>query len=74
MESAIVGVPSELSEEEVLAVVIVKEGEELLPEELLDYCQSRMAHFAVPRYIRFIKELPRTFPKGLKNISSGRQE
>ena len=43
-----------------LAVVIVKEGEELLPEELLDYCQSRMAHFAVPRYIRFIQELPRT--------------
>ncbi len=60
LESAIVGVPSELSEEEVLAVVIVKEREELLPEELLDFCQSRMAHFAVPRYIRFTEELPRT--------------
>jgi len=60
LESAIVGVPSELSEEEVLAVVIVKEGEELVPEELLEFCQSRMAHFAVPRYIRFIQELPRT--------------
>lgn len=60
LESAIVGVPSELSEEEVLAVVIVKEGEELSPEELLNFCQSRMAHFAVPRYIRFTKELPRT--------------
>lgn len=59
-EAAVVGVPSELSEEEVLAVVIVKDGEELDPEELLDFCRSRMAHFAIPRYIRYVKELPRT--------------
>ncbi|MBM4761830.1 ATP-dependent acyl-CoA ligase [Bacillus sp. B15-48] len=59
-ESALVGVPSELSEEEVLAVVKLREGEELSPEELLDFCQPRMAYFAVPRYIRFVKEFPRT--------------
>jgi carnitine-CoA ligase len=59
-EAALVGVPSELSEEEVLAVLILREGEELKPEELLDFCQPRMAHFAVPRYIRFVKEFPRT--------------
>ena len=59
-EAAVVGVPSELSEEEVLAVVIVREGEEINPEELMDFCQSRMAHFAIPRYIRFVKELPKT--------------
>ena len=58
-ESAVIGVPSELSEEEVLAVVIVKEGEELKPEELLDFCQDRMAYFAVPRFIRFVEELPK---------------
>src|SRR5690606_27869248 len=59
-ESALIGVSSELSEEEVLVVVVVKDGEELLPEELLEYCQTRMAYFAVPRYVRFIKELPKT--------------
>ncbi|MDT8860254.1 ATP-dependent acyl-CoA ligase [Alkalihalobacillus sp. MEB130] len=59
LESAIIGVPSELSEEEVLAVVILKDGEKQLPEELLHFCQSRLAHFAVPRYIRYVKELPR---------------
>ena len=59
-DSALVGIPSELSEEEVLAVIILREGEVLNPEELLDFCQSRMAHFAVPRYIRFVKEFPRT--------------
>ncbi|MEH7276945.1 AMP-binding protein [Neobacillus vireti] len=60
LDSAAVGVPSDLTEEEVLAVVIVKEGEDLKPEELLDFCQSRMAHFAVPRYVRFVLEFPRT--------------
>lgn len=58
-ESAVIGVPSELSEEEVMAVVIVKEGMDLQPEELLDFCQDRMAYFAVPRFIRFVEELPK---------------
>ncbi|MDT8860253.1 ATP-dependent acyl-CoA ligase [Alkalihalobacillus sp. MEB130] len=60
LEAAVIGVPSDLSEEEVLAVVHVKDDNDLSPEELLEYCQSRMAHFAIPRYVRFVKELPRT--------------
>ncbi|USK68714.1 AMP-binding protein [Peribacillus asahii] len=60
LDSAAVGVPSELGEEEVMVVIIVKEGEELTPGELLDYCQPRMAYFALPRFVRFVKEFPRT--------------
>ena len=30
------------------------------PRQLLDHCQPRMAHFAVPRYVRFVDELPKT--------------
>jgi crotonobetaine/carnitine-CoA ligase len=59
-EAAVIGVPSELTEEEVLAVVKLKEGETLLPEEILDEVGERMPHFAVPRYVRFIDELPKT--------------
>lgn len=58
-ESAVVGVPSELTEEEVLAVVKTKEGRPLAPEALLDFCQDRLPHFAVPRYVRFVPELPK---------------
>jgi carnitine-CoA ligase len=58
-EAAVIGVPSELTEEEVLAVVVLKPGQALTPEELLDHCQDRMAHFAVPRYVRFADELPK---------------
>lgn len=58
-ETAVIGVPSELTEEEVFAVVKLKPGEELTPEALLDYAQVRLPHFAVPRYVRFVPELPK---------------
>ena len=58
-ESAAIGVPSELTEEEVLVVVALQNGAELAPEALLDFCQERLPHFAVPRYVRFIPGLPR---------------
>jgi crotonobetaine/carnitine-CoA ligase len=60
LESAAYGVPSELAEEEVMTAVVVKPGRELSGVELLDFCQERMAHFAVPRYVRFVPELPKT--------------
>jgi crotonobetaine/carnitine-CoA ligase len=60
LESAVVGVPSALTEEEVLAVVVAKEGFVVDPVALLDFCQGRMAHFAVPRYVRIVATLPRT--------------
>ncbi|WP_066304225.1 AMP-binding protein [Bacillus sp. FJAT-29814] len=59
-DSAAVGVPAENNgDEEVLAVIMVKDGATLEPEELLEFCKPRMAHFAIPRYIRLVKELPR---------------
>jgi crotonobetaine/carnitine-CoA ligase len=58
-ESAAIGVPSELTEEEVLVAVVLKEGASLTPEELLDFAQERLPHFAVPRYVRFVDELPK---------------
>jgi len=60
LESAVVGVPSPLTEEEVLAIIVPKQGKTIQPHELLDFCQGRLAHFAIPRYVRVISELPRT--------------
>jgi crotonobetaine/carnitine-CoA ligase len=59
-EAAVIGVPSELTEEEVLAIVKLKEGHSLLPEQILDEVSERMPHFAVPRYVRFTDGLPKT--------------
>jgi crotonobetaine/carnitine-CoA ligase len=40
--------------------VVVRDGQLLTPEELLDFCQPLMPHFSVPRYVRFVDELPKT--------------
>jgi len=59
-ESAAYGIASELGEQEVMVAVVPKPEESFSPEGLLDYCQEHMAHFAVPRYVRFVDELPKT--------------
>lgn len=58
-QAAVYGVPSELGEEEVMAALVV-EGEELTPQELIDFCAERLAYFAVPRFVRFCDALPVT--------------
>jgi len=60
LESAVFGVPSELGEDEVMAVVVRKEGERLTPEDLVRHAEQRMAKFMVPRYIEFRDALPKT--------------
>jgi crotonobetaine/carnitine-CoA ligase len=58
-EAAVFGVPSELSEEEVMVAVVVRGGAALTPADILDRCQERLPWFAVPRYVRFMDALPR---------------
>ena len=60
LESCVVGVPSDLGEEEVKAVVVLKPGHRVAPEELIQWCVPRMAYFAIPRYIAIRNSLPKT--------------
>jgi crotonobetaine/carnitine-CoA ligase len=61
-EAAAVAVRSEIAggEDEVKACVVLAPGQALSPEALLDFCQTRMPHFAVPRYVEFLGALPKT--------------
>lgn len=59
-ESAAVGVPSDLGEEDVMIVIVPRDGSAPAPDELVAYCAERMAGFMVPRYIQFRSELPKT--------------
>ena len=59
-ECAAIAVPAEWGEDEVMVVLALKAGRDLAPEELLDYLTPRMAHFMVPRYLRYMAELPKT--------------
>ena len=60
LESAAIGVPSEVGEEDVKLYVIVKQGETMSHEEIIDWCQERMAYFMVPRYVQFRESFPKT--------------
>ncbi len=59
-EAAAVAVRSEIAEDEVMAVVALKEGAEFDPAELIEFLRPRMAHFMIPRYVRIVEGLPRT--------------
>jgi carnitine-CoA ligase len=60
LHCAVIGVPSDMTEEEVMACVVLRPGATLTAPALADHCAARMARFMVPRYIRFVAELPRT--------------
>src|SRR5215469_5191915 len=59
LESAVVGVPSELSEEEVKAFIVPAGASELDFEALRAFAAEHLAAFKVPRYWQVIAELPR---------------
>ena len=64
VDCAVVGVPSELGEEDIKAYVQLSEDEARPePMELVAWCKDRIAFFKVPRYIQFVETFPRTMTK-----------
>jgi carnitine-CoA ligase len=59
-EAAVVGVPSDLSEEDVKAFVVLVEGTPTTVTELRDFVAGRLAPFKVPRYFEVVPALPHT--------------
>ncbi len=57
---SVIGVPSERYGEEVMAWITPKEGEQISEEEVLEYCKGKIAHYKVPRYIKFVDSFPMT--------------
>ncbi|QKX52659.1 AMP-binding protein [Planococcus glaciei] len=56
----VVGVPDPKYGEELMAWVILKEGQQLSAEELREYCRGKISRHKIPRYIEFTKEYPMT--------------
>ncbi|HLI60420.1 MAG TPA: AMP-binding protein [Solirubrobacteraceae bacterium] len=56
----VIGVPDERYGEELMACVIRREGAELDEEGVREFCRGRIAHFKVPRYVRFVDSFPMT--------------
>ncbi len=56
----VIGVPDQRYGEELMACVIRREGAELDEDAVREFCRGRIAHFKVPRYVRFVDAFPMT--------------
>ncbi|HOT06849.1 MAG: Acetyl-coenzyme A synthetase [Methanosaeta sp. PtaB.Bin039] len=56
----VIGVPDARYGEELMAWVMLKKGCSATPEEIRDYCRGRIAHYKIPRYIKFVDSFPMT--------------
>ena len=56
----VIGVPDAKFGEEVCAWIKLREGQSASDSEIRDFCKGNIAHFKIPRYIRFVEEFPMT--------------
>jgi fatty-acyl-CoA synthase len=56
----VVGIPDQKYGEELCAWIIVRPGQTLDEESIRAFCKGQIAHYKVPRYVRFVSEFPMT--------------
>jgi fatty-acyl-CoA synthase len=56
----VVGVPDEKFGEEIAACIRLREGERASVEEIREFCRGKLAHFKIPRYVKFVDKFPMT--------------
>jgi fatty-acyl-CoA synthase len=60
LDVSVVGVPDHRYGEEVCAVIRLREGTSADAEEIIAFCRGQIAHYKVPRYVRFVEVFPMT--------------
>ena len=56
----VVGVPDRKYGEELCAWIILKSGQSATPEDIRAFCKDNIAHYKVPRYVKFVEAFPMT--------------
>ncbi len=54
------GVPDQKYGEEICAWIVLKPGNDCTEDDIREFCRNQIAHYKVPRYIRFVEEMPMT--------------
>jgi fatty-acyl-CoA synthase len=56
----VIGVPDEKFGEEIMAWIKLRGGQTADAEEIREYCRGKIAHYKIPRYVRFVDAFPMT--------------
>ena len=56
----VVGVPDKKYGEELCAWVVLKSGQSATAEDIRSFCKNNIAHYKVPRYVKFVEGFPMT--------------
>lgn len=64
----VIGVPDARFGEEIMAWIKLKEGEMSSLEEIKTFCQGKIAHFKIPRYVKFTEEFPMTVTGKIRKV------
>lgn len=67
-EVQVIGVPDEKYGEEVMAWIKLRDGEMATEEEIKAYCRGNIAHYKIPRYIKFTESFPMTVTGKIRKI------
>jgi fatty-acyl-CoA synthase len=74
VDGHVIGVPDDRYGEEVMAVVMLRDGAPpLTAEALREFCTGRIAHFKIPRYLRIVDEFPMTITGKVRKIEMREQ-
>lgn len=60
LDVQVIGIPDEVYGEEVMAWIILKEGQTATSEEIREYCTGKISRHKIPRYIEFTDAYPMT--------------
>jgi long-chain acyl-CoA synthetase len=60
LEACVIGVPDAYSGERIKAYVVLKEGQTATDEEIIEYCKQNLVKYKVPKYVEFVKDLPKS--------------
>jgi long-chain acyl-CoA synthetase len=58
-DAATIGVPDNLYGEQVCSYVVIKAGNDVSDQELIDYCQAHLADYKCPKSVVFLEEIPK---------------
>ena len=67
-EVQVIGIPDEKYGEEICAWIELKQNMRLTEEEIKSYCRGKIAHYKIPRYIKFVDSFPMTVTGKIRKV------